>query len=274
MKNVEDNKQELESMIAELKETLNPDICRCFVDAFLTRQKSLEVRRQTAENPLLQANITDRPVCIIFPLSVCYTRSLKSRIHTIMMKTWSTVWWICLQPGPILQEPHFSGVYCSWPSTLIFKVQTHSHMLVSSVHAVGLLFIPFNLNIMWVQTRSMRSWSGWLEAVRSKWRTGRTCRTLMLSSMKHREWPTFSHWRFLTKPAETSPSRATSSKRSVTYICCFCWNCWSTPFPFLWCTLLSSLPTGDHCVSSSNFCPVWWERMGEPTHFQPFSLPG
>ncbi|XP_010786443.1 cytochrome P450 2K1-like [Notothenia coriiceps] len=42
MKLVEDSMKETRSMIADLKETLNPDMCRCFVDAFLTRKLSLE----------------------------------------------------------------------------------------------------------------------------------------------------------------------------------------------------------------------------------------
>ncbi|XP_073349828.1 cytochrome P450 2K1-like [Pagrus major] len=42
MKNVEENKQELRSLIADLKETLNPEMCRCFIDAFLTRRQNLE----------------------------------------------------------------------------------------------------------------------------------------------------------------------------------------------------------------------------------------
>ncbi|XP_037649485.1 cytochrome P450 2K1-like isoform X1 [Sebastes umbrosus] len=42
MKNVEDNKEQIRSIIADLKETLNPDMCRCFVDAFLTRKLNLE----------------------------------------------------------------------------------------------------------------------------------------------------------------------------------------------------------------------------------------
>ncbi|XP_049416541.1 cytochrome P450 2K1-like [Epinephelus fuscoguttatus] len=42
MKNVEDNKEEIKSKVAELKETLNSEMCRCFVDAFLIRKMNLE----------------------------------------------------------------------------------------------------------------------------------------------------------------------------------------------------------------------------------------
>ncbi|XP_070779251.1 cytochrome P450 2K1-like [Enoplosus armatus] len=42
MKNMERNKEDTNSIIADLKETLNPDMCRCFVDAFLTRKLNLE----------------------------------------------------------------------------------------------------------------------------------------------------------------------------------------------------------------------------------------
>ncbi|TNN68840.1 Cytochrome P450 2K1 [Liparis tanakae] len=42
MKNVEANKEELKRIIVNLKETLDPDMCRCFVDAFLTRKLNLK----------------------------------------------------------------------------------------------------------------------------------------------------------------------------------------------------------------------------------------
>ncbi|XP_056144591.1 cytochrome P450 2K1-like [Lampris incognitus] len=42
MRNVEDNKEETKSLIVSLKESLNPEISRCFVDSFLFRKKSLE----------------------------------------------------------------------------------------------------------------------------------------------------------------------------------------------------------------------------------------
>ncbi len=46
MKNVEENKKDIKSVIANLKESLNPEMCRCYVDAFLTRKLHLEVRCQ------------------------------------------------------------------------------------------------------------------------------------------------------------------------------------------------------------------------------------
>ncbi|XP_061740857.1 cytochrome P450 2K1-like isoform X2 [Nerophis ophidion] len=42
MKNMENTKQHLLHLINKLRETFNPDICRCFVDAFCTRKLSLE----------------------------------------------------------------------------------------------------------------------------------------------------------------------------------------------------------------------------------------
>ncbi|XP_038556820.1 cytochrome P450 2K1-like isoform X1 [Micropterus salmoides] len=42
MKNVEENREDTKIIIADLKETLNPEMCRCFVDAFLTRKLNLE----------------------------------------------------------------------------------------------------------------------------------------------------------------------------------------------------------------------------------------
>ena len=59
MKLVEDSMKETRSMIADLKENLNPDMCRCFVDAFLTRKLSLEVTCLTPVKPW-QADNTDQ----------------------------------------------------------------------------------------------------------------------------------------------------------------------------------------------------------------------
>nr|AUX14891.1 cytochrome p450 CYP2K45 [Kryptolebias marmoratus] len=42
MKILEDNEKTVKKIIADLKETLDPEVCRCFVDAFLIRQKHLE----------------------------------------------------------------------------------------------------------------------------------------------------------------------------------------------------------------------------------------
>ncbi|XP_037544481.1 cytochrome P450 2K3-like [Nematolebias whitei] len=42
MKNVEDGKADAWKKIVDLKETLNPELCRCFVDAFLIHKKHLE----------------------------------------------------------------------------------------------------------------------------------------------------------------------------------------------------------------------------------------
>ncbi|XP_078126607.1 cytochrome P450 2K1-like isoform X1 [Sander vitreus] len=42
MKNVEANREDIKSLIADLKETLNPEMCRCFVDAFLSRKLNVE----------------------------------------------------------------------------------------------------------------------------------------------------------------------------------------------------------------------------------------
>ncbi|XP_039682179.1 cytochrome P450 2K1-like [Perca fluviatilis] len=42
IKNVEANRGEIKSLIADLKETLNPEMCRCFVDAFLSRKLHVE----------------------------------------------------------------------------------------------------------------------------------------------------------------------------------------------------------------------------------------
>ncbi|XP_013865521.1 cytochrome P450 2K1 [Austrofundulus limnaeus] len=49
IKNVEGNKVDVRKIIADLKKTLNPEVCRCFVDAFLIRRKHLE----DSENKIL-----------------------------------------------------------------------------------------------------------------------------------------------------------------------------------------------------------------------------
>lgn len=43
MKNSAKNKEEIKSITAALKETLNLEMCRGFVDAFLIRMQNLEV---------------------------------------------------------------------------------------------------------------------------------------------------------------------------------------------------------------------------------------
>ncbi|XP_024127729.1 cytochrome P450 2K1 [Oryzias melastigma] len=42
MKNIEDGKSDIGKIIADLKNTLDPNLCRCFVDAFLIRKQNLE----------------------------------------------------------------------------------------------------------------------------------------------------------------------------------------------------------------------------------------
>lgn len=53
MKNVEHGVADTKRIIADLKETLNPDMCRCFVDVFLSRKQNLEVRCPAPLIPLL-----------------------------------------------------------------------------------------------------------------------------------------------------------------------------------------------------------------------------
>lgn len=44
MKRMEMSIENIKEILTELEETLNPGMCRCFVDAFLTYKKHLEVR--------------------------------------------------------------------------------------------------------------------------------------------------------------------------------------------------------------------------------------
>lgn len=53
MKNVEANKEELKRIIVNLKETLDPDMCRCFVDAFLTRKLNLKVTNESTHRQII-----------------------------------------------------------------------------------------------------------------------------------------------------------------------------------------------------------------------------
>ena len=43
LKNIADNKGEMKELVRGLKETLNPQMCRGFVDSFLVRKQTLEV---------------------------------------------------------------------------------------------------------------------------------------------------------------------------------------------------------------------------------------
>lgn len=43
MKNMEDSTRDIGNIITDLKETLAPEICRGFVDAFLIREQNLDV---------------------------------------------------------------------------------------------------------------------------------------------------------------------------------------------------------------------------------------
>ncbi|RVE69525.1 hypothetical protein OJAV_G00078880 [Oryzias javanicus] len=47
MKNMETGKTDLNKIIAELKDTLDPDTCRCFVDVFLTQKQNLKENDDT-----------------------------------------------------------------------------------------------------------------------------------------------------------------------------------------------------------------------------------
>lgn len=51
IKNVEDGKADVRRIIKNLEETLDLEMCRCFVDAFLIRKKHLEVSRKTRVRP-------------------------------------------------------------------------------------------------------------------------------------------------------------------------------------------------------------------------------
>uniref|UniRef100_A0AAY5KEH7 Uncharacterized protein n=1 Tax=Esox lucius TaxID=8010 RepID=A0AAY5KEH7_ESOLU len=42
-KNDYDIKRDIQDLVTELKETLNPQMCRCFIDSFLVRKQTLEV---------------------------------------------------------------------------------------------------------------------------------------------------------------------------------------------------------------------------------------
>uniref|UniRef100_A0A8C6KQW5 Cytochrome P450, family 2, subfamily W, polypeptide 1 n=1 Tax=Nothobranchius furzeri TaxID=105023 RepID=A0A8C6KQW5_NOTFU len=50
VKNVEDGKADVRKKIAELKETLDPELCRCFIDAFLLHREHLEVSRHSSHS--------------------------------------------------------------------------------------------------------------------------------------------------------------------------------------------------------------------------------
>ncbi len=42
MRNREENKKDIKNFVADLKKKLNPEKCRCFIDAFLARKLKLK----------------------------------------------------------------------------------------------------------------------------------------------------------------------------------------------------------------------------------------
>ena len=108
MKNVEDNLDEMKRIISGLKETLNPQMLRGFIDSFLMRKKRLEVYCSSIFTLLLGMSISS-------PLSFNRSggiRILVSWIPTTMMTTCSTVCTACLQLELIQQDIQLDGVYC------------------------------------------------------------------------------------------------------------------------------------------------------------------
>lgn len=71
------------------------------------------------------------------------------------------------------------------------------------------------LFLFFFQSASTTSWTRWSETGRLTWMTARTFRTPTPLSTRFRDSATSSPWPFCTKPRRTSPSRATSSKRSL-----------------------------------------------------------
>lgn len=91
--------------------------------------------------------------------------------------------------------------------------------------------VKFDLYFIYMQTRFWKSWTGWLEVDKFVSRTERTCRTLMLLSMSHKDFATLFPWLFLTEPAEMFPFMAILSKR-------FAANIYSNEHKFVFLSLL------------------------------------
>lgn len=86
MKNLEKSIEDMTNIIADLRGSLDPATCRCFVDAFLTRKLKLEVRRLDFTRSPPRMSLTDPSL----RSSLLCVRSRDSRIRSIMSTTWST----------------------------------------------------------------------------------------------------------------------------------------------------------------------------------------
>lgn len=74
MKKVEITIERTRRIIGELKETLNPGTCRCFVDAFLNHKENLEVRNFNSGGTAGIQNKTlprDRNHSLLIPFVLC-----------------------------------------------------------------------------------------------------------------------------------------------------------------------------------------------------------
>lgn len=83
MKNVEINIESTRRIIGELKETLNPGTCRCFVDAFLIHKENLEVRNFNSRGTAGIQNKTlprDKNHSILIPFVLCTFNSDQSLV--------------------------------------------------------------------------------------------------------------------------------------------------------------------------------------------------
>lgn len=54
IKNVNENMADASKVIADLKDSLDPEACKCYVDAFLSHKKHLEVSLQSPVQDLVE----------------------------------------------------------------------------------------------------------------------------------------------------------------------------------------------------------------------------
>lgn len=71
IENVRENEEDIKRIVADLKETLNPEMHRCYVDVFLTRKMNLEVRCPNSNAFIPRLIIQDESIINYNPCFLC-----------------------------------------------------------------------------------------------------------------------------------------------------------------------------------------------------------
>ena len=206
----------------------------------------------------------------IFLFSLCYTRTVKSTVHSTMMITCSPLWWIWLELEMTPQETHWSGVYFSWPSTLIFKVQSHWCFSAHGLHIkLPLYLVIFHFSVIMHADQVLEELK---RVVGSRQVRIEDRKNLPYTDAVIHESQRHANIAPIGIPHRTS--------KDVTFRGYFIKevSCSGQLTQAIWNIIffhpVFSFPLGDDCVYSSYISPVRWKWMGAPSHFQPFSFLG